>query len=128
MEMTFAEMTAQWANDFLVWVGFGTLVGLLARAIMPGKDVGGPLATLLMGISGTVIGCGGMMFITGGQRVTPISIVGFIVATVGAFVLLAFARFFGPKRTLVRSERLTGTHRRRSAPRAEVYEEIEHAA
>ena len=26
----------QWANDILVWIGYGTVVGLLAKAIMPG--------------------------------------------------------------------------------------------
>ena len=37
-----------WANILLTWVGFGTLVGLLAKAIMPGRDPGGSIATLAM--------------------------------------------------------------------------------
>src|SRR5437762_1217734 len=82
-------------NDILVWVGFGTLAGLLAKAIMPGRDPGGTVATLLMGIGGTVIGSGCLMFFTGGQRVTPISPVGFLVATAGAFIILAFYRVLG---------------------------------
>ena len=49
-------------NEFLVWVGFGTIVGLTAKAIMPGKDPGGAVATLMMGIVGTVIGCGTLAF------------------------------------------------------------------
>ncbi len=76
----------------LVWVGFGTLVGLLAKAVMPGRDPGGPVATLLMGIGGTVVGCGTLMFFWEGQHVTPISPIGFIVATAGAFILLFFYR------------------------------------
>lgn len=83
------------ANDILTWVGFGTLAGLLAKAIMPGRDPGGTVATLLMGIGGTVIGSGILMFFTGGQRVTPISPLGFLVATGGAFILLAFYRVLG---------------------------------
>ncbi|HTM55860.1 MAG TPA: GlsB/YeaQ/YmgE family stress response membrane protein [Pirellulales bacterium] len=93
-----AQLTAtvqQWANDLLVWVGFGTLVGLMAKAIMPGRDPGGAVATLLMGIGGTVIGCGCMMYFTNGQRITPVSPMGFVVATVGAFVLLFFYRLLG---------------------------------
>jgi uncharacterized membrane protein YeaQ/YmgE (transglycosylase-associated protein family) len=86
------QILEQWAGDLLTWVGFGTLVGLLAKAIMPGRDPGGSLATLLMGIGGTVIGCGTLMFFYDGQRVTPISPVGFLVATGGAFVLLFFYR------------------------------------
>ncbi len=80
------------ANDILTWIGFGTLAGLLAKAIMPGRDPGGAVATLMMGIGGTVIGSGLLMYFTGGQRVTPISPVGFLVATGGAFLLLAFYR------------------------------------
>ena len=51
----FMDSVAQMANLVLVWIGFGTLVGLLAKAIMPGKDPGGAVATLAMGVAGTVI-------------------------------------------------------------------------
>jgi uncharacterized membrane protein YeaQ/YmgE (transglycosylase-associated protein family) len=40
------------AHEVLMWVGFGTLVGLAAKAIMPGRDPGGALGTMLMGIVG----------------------------------------------------------------------------
>ena len=86
---------AAWANDILVWIGFGTLAGLLAKAIMPGRDPGGAVATLGMGIGGTIIGCGTLMFFHDGARVTPISPIGFLVATGGAFVLLFFYRLLG---------------------------------
>jgi uncharacterized membrane protein YeaQ/YmgE (transglycosylase-associated protein family) len=76
----------------LVWVGFGTLVGLAAKAIMPGRDPGGAVSTVLLGIGGSVIGCGVLMYFTGGKRVTPISGVGFLAATAGAFALLFFYR------------------------------------
>ena len=85
----------QWANDLLVWVGFGTLVGLLAKAIMPGRDPGGAVATLAMGIGGTIIGCGTLMYFYNGARITPISPFGFLAATCGAFVLLFFYRLLG---------------------------------
>lgn len=90
-----AEITLQlqqWANDILVWIGFGTLVGLLAKAIMPGRDPGGAVATLLMGIGGTVIGCGTLSFFYEGERITPISLIGLAVATGGAFTILFFYR------------------------------------
>jgi len=93
--MELSAVAQQWANDLLVWVGFGTLVGLLAKAIMPGRDPGGAVATLAMGIGGTIIGCGTLMYFYEGQRVTPISPVGFLVATCGAFILLFFYRLLG---------------------------------
>lgn len=82
----------QGAQEFLMWVGFGTLAGLAAKAIMPGKDPGGTVATLLMGIAGSVIGCGAVMFFGDGKKLTPISAMGFVAATLGAFTLLAFYR------------------------------------
>ncbi len=86
------DLFQQWANDILVWIGFGTVVGLLAKAVMPGRDPGGAVATLLMGIGGTVIGCGVFSYFSGGARVTPISPAGMAVATAGAFVILFFYR------------------------------------
>lgn len=84
-----------WAHDVLVWVGFGTIVGLLAKAIMPGRDPGGAVATLMMGVGGTVIGCGTLSFFYDGARISPISAMGMAVGTGGAFVLLFFYRILG---------------------------------
>jgi len=107
----------QWAHTFLVWVGFGTLVGLMAKAVMPGRDPGGAIATLAMGIGGTVIGCAVLSWISQ-HRVTPVSPLGFVVATVGAFVLLFFyrllsGRFFheGDKMVAMRTPRIGGRRR-----------------
>src|SRR5436853_5011327 len=89
------DSASQLANQLLVWVGFGTLVGLLAKAIMPGRDPGGAVATLAMGIGGSVIGCGVLMFFYRDAKVTPISPIGFLVGTGGAFILLIFYRLLG---------------------------------
>jgi uncharacterized membrane protein YeaQ/YmgE (transglycosylase-associated protein family) len=89
-------MIEHWANDILVWVGFGTIVGLLAKGIMPGRDPGGAVATLAMGVGGTVIGCGVFAYFSGSmERITPISPLGFAVATGGAFTLLFFYKLLG---------------------------------
>ena len=87
-----AATVSMWVNDFFVWIGFGTVVGLIAKAIMPGRDPGGAIATLGTGIGGTIVGCGVYTFIVGGNRLTPLSAVGAIVATAGAFALLFFYR------------------------------------
>jgi len=88
----FPEQFQNWANLVLVWVGYGTLTGLLAKAIMPGRDPGGAVATLAMGIGGAVIGCGTLAFFWKEARIQPISPLGFLVATGGAFMLLFFYR------------------------------------
>ena len=91
----FLETLQQWINDIFVWIGFGTVVGLLAKAIMPGRDPGGAIATIAMGIGGTFIGCGVLSYFLEGHRVTPISPTGFAVATAGAFIILFFYRLLG---------------------------------
>ena len=58
MDPFFGDSAHAWFELILMWVGFGTFVGLLAKALMPGRDPGGPIATLLMGITGVIIGCG----------------------------------------------------------------------
>jgi uncharacterized membrane protein YeaQ/YmgE (transglycosylase-associated protein family) len=40
----------------LGWIVFGIIVGLLARLIHPGRDPGGILVTMLLGIAGSVLG------------------------------------------------------------------------
>lgn len=74
------KVLTQAGHDFLEWIGFGTLSGLAAKAIMPGRDPGGAVATLMMGIGGTVIGLGVLTYFWEGVRVTPLSPMGFAVA------------------------------------------------
>jgi uncharacterized membrane protein YeaQ/YmgE (transglycosylase-associated protein family) len=93
--MQFSPDTQLWINDILVWIGYGTLVGLLGKAVMPGRDPGGAIATLAMGIVGVVIGCGVWSLVDGGRRVTPISPVGLVCGTTGSLVILAFYRILG---------------------------------
>lgn len=79
-------------HEFLAWVGFGTLVGLAAKGLMPGRDPGGAVSTMLMGIGGTVIGCALVLYFTNGERVSPLTGLGFAASTGGAFIILAFYR------------------------------------
>jgi uncharacterized membrane protein YeaQ/YmgE (transglycosylase-associated protein family) len=116
-----ATTIAHWMNDFLTWVGFGTIIGLVAKGIMPGRDPGGSIATLLTGIGGTIIGCGTYSFFAGGTRVTPISAAGALVAIAGAFTILFFYKMlagylFEEGETSLSLHKLT--RRRRSTRRA----------
>ena len=124
----FMQSVQDFTHQILVWVGFGTIVGLLAKAIMPGKDPGGAVATLTMGIAGTVIGCGVVSFFWKGHIVSPISPLGFCVATAGAFILLFFYKLLGGyyfeegSGPLVRRKRIFPSNRRRQ-PASVVFEE-----
>ena len=69
------------------WVVFGFFAGLVARAIMPGKQGLGLIATSLLGIAGSFVGGFLASLLRGGNwRVVEPS--GFVGAVVGAFVLL----------------------------------------
>ncbi len=117
IDIQFPEAARSLANDVLVWVGFGTIVGLLAKAVMPGRDPGGAVAPLMMGVGGTIIGCGTLTYFWEGRRVTPISPEGLVVATAGAFILLFFYRVLGGH-FFVEGDRVTRVHRRRRRPSA----------
>ncbi|HEY2192515.1 MAG TPA: GlsB/YeaQ/YmgE family stress response membrane protein [Actinomycetospora sp.] len=51
----------------LGWIVLGLVVGALAKLVMPGKDPGGILVTLLLGIVGALVGgfIGRVLFRTG---------------------------------------------------------------
>jgi len=41
---------------FLGWIVFGLVVGALAKLVMPGRDPGGILVTIVLGIVGALVG------------------------------------------------------------------------
>lgn len=106
------DSVRQLLNDVLVWIGFGTSVGLLAKGIMPGRDPGGAIATVLLGIGGTVLGCGVVSYFSDGQRVVPLSPLGMLVAIAGTLVLLFFYKLLSGY-YFVEGEYVTRSHRRR---------------
>ena len=40
----------------VAWIVLGLIAGLLAKLIMPGKDPGGIIITILLGIAGALVG------------------------------------------------------------------------
>lgn len=77
------------------WILFGLIVGILAKFVMPGKDPGGLIVTIFIGIAGAVIG--GYIGRTLGWY-GPEEPAGFIVATLGAILLLALYRAVAGKK------------------------------
>jgi uncharacterized membrane protein YeaQ/YmgE (transglycosylase-associated protein family) len=41
---------------FLGWIIFGAIVGLIAKLLHPGRDPGGFIVTILLGIAGSLLG------------------------------------------------------------------------
>ena len=79
----------------LGWIVFGLVVGVIAKLLMPGKDPGGFIITVLIGIAGAVVGgyAGRALGWYG-----PDEPAGFIVATRGAVVLLLVYRMLTGKK------------------------------
>ena len=73
------------------WIVLGLIVGLLAKFIMPGKDPGGIIITVLLGIGGSLIG-GYIGSILGLGAVTGFNIGSILLAIGGAILLLILYR------------------------------------
>lgn len=74
-------------------IGFivaGLVIGALARLIKPGKQNLGLLATLLLGLAGSVIGgLIAQLFGTGG--IFELNVLGFVLAVIAAVLLIGVA-------------------------------------
>ena len=81
----------------LGWILFGLIVGAVAKLVMPGRDPGGIIVTMLLGIAGAVIGgfVGRAMGFYG-----PGEAAGFLMSFVGAVLLLALYRMMVRRRAL----------------------------
>lgn len=73
----------------LGWIVIGGLAGALAKLLMPGRDPGGCIITILLGIAGALV-AGWLGQMVGWYR--PNEGAGFVAAVVGAFILLALYR------------------------------------
>lgn len=75
----------------LAWILFGLIAGVLAKWIMPGKDPGGIIVTILLGIGGAFVG-GWLGSMVGMGSMGSFSLGSFITAILGALVLLSAYR------------------------------------
>ena len=75
----------------LSWIVMGLIVGLLAKLIMPGKDLGGIVITILLGIAGALVG-GFIGSFLGLGSVTGFNVGSFLLAICGAILLLIVYR------------------------------------
>jgi uncharacterized membrane protein YeaQ/YmgE (transglycosylase-associated protein family) len=79
------------------WIVVGLIAGLLGKVIMPGRDPGGFLLTIVIGMIGAIVG-GFVVQLLGGAGVTGFNIWSILVATLGAIILLAIFRVFASRR------------------------------
>src|SRR5215213_9788832 len=79
----------------LTWILFGLVVGVIAKLLMPGRDPGGFIVTILLGIAGALLGgfVGRAMGFYGSNESA-----GWIISILGAVILLALYRMMVRRR------------------------------
>ena len=88
-----------WA--IISWIIIGGLIGLIARAIMPGKQGMGFMMTVILGVVGAIVGgfIGGLL---GGDGVSgimnnPWSLGTILLAVIGALIVMVIYGFLARK-------------------------------
>ena len=79
------------------WIVFGLIVGIIAKLLMPGRDPGGFIITMLLGIAGAVVG--GMLGRALGWY-GPNQGAGFLMSLFGSVLLLLVYRKFFVRNTV----------------------------
>jgi uncharacterized membrane protein YeaQ/YmgE (transglycosylase-associated protein family) len=79
----------------LTWILFGLVVGVIAKLLMPGRDPGGFIVTILLGIAGALLGgfIGRAMGFYGESEGA-----GWIISILGAILLLGIYRMMVRRR------------------------------
>jgi uncharacterized membrane protein YeaQ/YmgE (transglycosylase-associated protein family) len=81
---------------WLTWIVIGGLAGIIAKAIMPGRDPGGCIVTILLGIGGALLA--GFIGRALGWYDADDTGAGFIAAIIGALIILFIYRMVAGRR------------------------------
>lgn len=84
----------------ILFMIFGLIVGLLARALVPGRQRMGLLMTMGLGIFGSFVG-GFLSSLITDRRVTDFNTAGVIGSVIGAILLLLIAGRFSRRRAAI---------------------------
>jgi uncharacterized membrane protein YeaQ/YmgE (transglycosylase-associated protein family) len=85
--------------SILVWILFGLVVGIVAKLLTPGRDPGGFVVTVLLGIAGSLVG--GFLGRVIGLYPSYESTGGFFMSILGAVILLAIYHVATGRRRLL---------------------------
>ena len=76
----------------LSWIVVGLIAGVIAKLLLPGRDPGGCIITMLIGIAGAILGGFLVGLFVGGDVITGVNVTTIVVAVVGAIILLLLYR------------------------------------
>jgi uncharacterized membrane protein YeaQ/YmgE (transglycosylase-associated protein family) len=84
--------------SLLAWIALGLIAGLVAKALVPGRDPGGCIVTILIGIAGALLG-GWLSTLLGfGGLAGGLDLRNLVIAVLGAIVLLVLFRLVAGRR------------------------------
>jgi len=84
----------------ILFIVFGLVVGLLARALMPGRQSMGWGMTAILGVVGSFVG-GFLVSLVTDNRVTDFNTAGLIGSVVGALLVLLLMSRFGSRKAII---------------------------
>ena len=85
--------------NFIVWLIVGLIAGALARLIMPGRDPMGIIATILLGIVGSIVG-GLVSWAIWGSETRGFQPAGILLSILGAILVLWIYRMTRSRTTV----------------------------
>jgi uncharacterized membrane protein YeaQ/YmgE (transglycosylase-associated protein family) len=91
-DFDFSDPAQRWVVIVLVWIGFGTMAGLLARVLIPGREPGGAAGTVFVGIIGSALGPFLLTTFWPRDGFNPISPLGLLAAVAASVVVLVAYR------------------------------------
>ena len=81
----------------LSWIVFGLIAGAIAKFLMPGRDPGGCIITIIIGVIGAVIG-GFLASKLGYGGISGFDPRSFVIAVIGSILLLIIWRLISGRR------------------------------
>jgi len=96
------------SHGWIAWIIIGGIAGVIAKLLMPGRDPGGCIITILLGIAGALL-AGWLGHVIGWYR--PGEGAGFIAAIVGAIIILLIYRLVAGGRRRISGIRQLPVHR-----------------
>jgi uncharacterized membrane protein YeaQ/YmgE (transglycosylase-associated protein family) len=84
--------------SILAWIVLGLIAGIIAKALVPGRDPGGCIVTIVIGIVGALLG-GWLSTLLGfGGLAGGLDVRNLVIATLGSIVLLILWRLLSGRR------------------------------
>jgi uncharacterized membrane protein YeaQ/YmgE (transglycosylase-associated protein family) len=86
----------------IAWIVVGLIGGMLAKLLMPGKDPGGIILTILLGIAGAVLGGFVAVALDISNGVDDFDIGSIVLSIIGSMILLlAYRLVVGDRRGVI---------------------------